>query len=634
MDSGFGTSSNAASPGETNRPSSVRKTLCACGSGLCRLSCCGLDPETQADSAGYGALGSLAEAARRAHSASRNREAERHALALLNLAPLHRDGLRILFEIRRDEKRLTAAETLIQRLASLNPPAAHLHVQHAQLLMNQGRHRDAEAPARAGLALAPRDATVHHLIGVIFTETGRVHAGEQHYRLALNFLGVQDSAVLGNLAWNLKLQGRLDESATLYGAVLKLKGAGSRAMAGAAQVHAALGNLEQAETLITEARASVPNDRMIGLLQSLLLLRQDRPQGVLKHLEATEHAIAPQPLAASEFAVKGQALERLGRCAEAFSAYSAGRSLQRDRLGHRFNLAPVEARAQALREAYMADSLAALPRPQPIAQPVPVFLLGVHRSGTSLLEQLLCQVPHVDPADDRAPLNDLVRLLPKLVAGLGGPELLYPAALGGILAGEAREVLPMLAQRYIALLRARGVITSATRFVTDRSPDLAWNLGLVNLLFPNAPIIHVLRHPLDIVLSGFAQDRLYEGNAGVTLESLAKLYDVQMSMIGHFRGQMTLRYLPVRYEDLVANPAATLQQVFDFIGVAADPAALLAGPSRTHPRAPNYQFFREPLHRRGLYRHCAFGPVLDEAMPILGPWIERLGYGNTLRQAT
>ncbi|HET9147308.1 MAG TPA: sulfotransferase, partial [Acetobacteraceae bacterium] len=397
------------------------------------------------------------------------------------------------------------------------------------------------------------------------------------------------------------------------------------------------GDPDRAETLIQEARATAPGaaapeDRMLGLLRNLLLLRRGDARGALERIEAVEREIAPQPLAASEAAAKGQALERLGRPGEAFAAYRAGREYQH-RLGRRFHPAPLEARATALREAFMAEKLAALPRPPPVPHPMPVFLLGVQRSGTSLLEQLLSQAPGIDPADGRAPLDDLTRLLPKLAAGLGGPDLPYPAALAGLAAGEARAVLPMLAERYLALLRERGVITGETRFVTDRSPGLPWTLGLAALLFPAAPVIHLLRHPLDVVLSGFAQDRLYEGGAGVTLESLARLYDIQMSMIGHFRGQMTLRYLPVRYEELVADPQATLRRVLDFIGIRADPAGLLAAPPRPVPRAPEHQALREPPHRRGLYRHRAFGPVLAEAMPPLEPWLERLGYRGAAREA-
>jgi Flp pilus assembly protein TadD len=607
------------------------KAPCPCGSGLRQARCCRFDAAAGPDPDHHGALDSLAETMRQARAAGRNREAERQALTLLDLAPLHRTGLRILFEIRRDEERLAAAGTLIKRLASLDPPDASLHLQHAQLLVKQGRHAEAEAPARAALLLAPRDAVAHHLAGIVFTEMGRLLPGEQHYRLALGLLEAPDVTVLGNLAWNLKLQGRLAEAAALYDTVLDRPPGTLRSLAGAAQLHAALGDFDRAAALLAAARGHAPDNRTIGLLDAILHLRRSDAAGSLALLEATAKAIAPQPLTAPEYMAKGQALERLGRDADAFTAYRAGRAAQS---AGNFHPAPLEARAQALRAVYMAERLAVLPRPKPMpGEPLPVFLLGPRRSGTSLLEQMLCLAPGVDPADERAPLNDLVTLLPKLVAGLNGIERPYPAALLECMAGEAREVPAWLAVRYYTSLRASGVITAETRLVTDRSPDLVWTLGLASLLFQEAPVIHLLRHPLDVVLSGFTEDRLFEASAGATLESLARLYDIQMSMISHFRGQMTLRYLPVRYEDLVADPAAELARIFRFIGIDADAAAVLATTPRPVPRAPSYQILREPPHRRGLYRHRKFGPIFGEIMPLLSPWIGRLGYDQAARQA-
>ncbi|MGC9269086.1 sulfotransferase [Acidiphilium sp.] len=604
-------------------------TLCACGSGLRARRCCGLDAGGLPDPTHHTALEPLVEQARTARAGNRNREAERHILQILDLAPHHREALRLLFELRRAEGRLAAAEALIARIASLPPDVAAAHVQHAQLLINQSRHAEAEAPARRALQLLPRDPTIHHILGIIFTETNRLIAGERHYRLALGFADQRDAALLGNLAWNLKQQGRLDEAATTYDATLALKRDNARGLAGYAQVEAGRLRLDQAEALLAEATAIAPNDRMIAVLTALTRLHRDDPDAAIAKIDATAAAIAPQSLVATEYAAKGAALERLGRFDEAWAAYQSGRAFQRDRANRSFDPAPIEARLAAIRATFTADRLAGLARPTPVASaPMPIFLLGTPRSGTALLEQMLMQCPGIDPADGRAPLPELARLLPGLVTGLGGPAEPFPAALLDTMAGDQRDVLPMLANRYIAMLRGGGVITAETRFVTDRNPDLPWLLGLAGALFPTAPIIHVLRHPLDVTLSGFAQDKLYEGNAGVTLASMAALYDAQMNAISQIRGQTTLRYLPVRYEDLVQAPLATIARVLDFIGIATDPATLLAAPPRAVPRTPAHRVVQQPIHQRSRYRHRAFGPVFAEAAPLLAPWIERLGYAE------
>ncbi len=609
-------------------------TLCACNSGLRRTRCCGLSSAGLPDPANHSLLDATVELAKTARTGGRNREAERYLLQVLDLAPLHREALRVLYELRRAENRLQAAEALIKRICSIDPPVAVILLQYAQLLIGLGRHADAEAPARAALKLAPREAASHHMIGMIFTETNRVLAGERHYRLALSFSEPNDAAIISNLAWNLKLQGRLDEAAALYQSAMAQRAENPRTLSGLAQVEAGRGNFDRAVALIGQAKEAAPSDRMIGLLDALARLQRNDPTGCIERIDATAAAIAPQSLVATELAAKGQALERLGDFEAAFSAYQQARSFQRERAGRRFDPAPLDQRLAALKQTFLSDRLGALPRaPIQPGAPMPIFLLGTARSGTSLLESMLAQIPGIDPADDRGPLPDLSRLLPKMIAGLGGPASEFPDALIDTIAGDARDVIPMLGARYLRSLQISGIANAETRFITDRSADLPWTLGLAAMLFPTAPVIQVLRHPLDVGLSCFAQDRLYPGNAGVTLESAAKFYDITMSAISHIRGQMTLRYLPVRYEDLITAPVATFARVLEFIGIQVDAAAALTAPARKVPRTPAYAVTREKLHRRSLNRHQNFGARLDPMRPILNPWIEALGYTPSTQQA-
>jgi hypothetical protein len=107
-----------------------------------------------------------------------------------------------------------------------------------------------------------------------------------------------------------------------------------------------------------------------------------------------------------------------------------------------------------------------------------------------------------------------------------------------------------------------------------------------------------------------------------------------MSMIRHYRGQLTLRYLPIRYEALLGDPGASLRQIIDFIGAEAElpgDAELRANRRNTASPVPGHAVVQEPIHGRGLNgarRAAAIAPdIFAEAMPILAPWIEELGYG-------
>ena len=153
------------------------------------------------------------------------------------------------------------------------------------------------------------------------------------------------------------------------------------------------------------------------------------------------------------------------------------------------------------------------------------------------------------------------------------------------------------------------------------------------MLFPEAPIIHLLRHPLDIAVTNFCRDAKLEADCAVSLASIGQHYDLTMSMIRHYRGQLTLRYLPVRYETLVAEPANALRQILDFIGADAaipDAATLRANRTAAASRVPGHAVAQRSIDTNGvnIFQNfeAAAPNLLTEIRPILAPWIDALGY--------
>jgi tetratricopeptide (TPR) repeat protein len=600
--------------------------LCSCGSGLRRLRCCDLDPAALPDAPGLDILNPMAVQATQLFNEKKHREAEALALKILDLAPNHRMALRVVFEIRKAENKAKAAEALARRLAGLpaeNPAqGTAAQLQLAQLLVGAGRHRDGEPAARAALKLSPRDATAHHVMGVILTETGRLRAGETHYRSALKCLEREDGMVLANLAWNLKLQGRLPEAASVYERALLIRPDNARG----------IGGFAQAAVMLDEALATWPNDRTLRLLRALTDLQANQPAAVLARLSDTPEALLP-----AELAARGQAFTRLGRPGDAIASHALAKRMQRERYGQSYQPGALTEQAAHYKTWFTADRLLNLPRASGPQTVQPVFLLGFPRSGSALLEQFLSLTPGFSPADGAAPVSNFVELIPRL-AGLHAniDATAYPEALGESLIGDDRDIPGELRRRYHETLQNAGIITPATRFVTDRSADNHWHLGLIKLLFPEAPVIHLVRHPYDVLLSNFAQDKKLEANCAVSLPALAAHYDLTMSLIRHYRGQLTLRYLPVRYEDLVAAPAATLSRVLGFVGADAallpDEAVLRENRHRQGPRSPGHAIMQEALHARGMYRHRAdlalIPNLFQDVRQILQPWIAELGYGD------
>lgn len=604
--------------------------LCPCGSGLRTLRCCGADPAAAPEPASQELLNAKAAEATTLFNEKKHAEAASLAIKILDLAPNNRAALRVLFEVRRAEGRNPATEKLARRLADIpaeNPAAgAAAQLQLAQLLVGQGRHLDAEPASRAAIKLNPRDATAHHVMGVVLTETGRLRGGEHHYRTALRLLERDDGMVLANLAWNMKLQGRLDEAADIYKTALTLRPDNSRGVGGQAQVEAGRARLDDAASLLENASVTWPGDRTIRLLRALVDLQAGNFEAVITRLDGPLETMLPPELAA-----RGQAAARLGRVTDAVAAFAVGRQMQRERYHQRYEPDASFKKADTYKGFFTADKIQSLPRAPFGASPQPVFLLGLPRSGTSLLEQLLAKVPGFSPADGYTPISSLTELAARLV-----PGQTYPQALEEMAIGDGATIPLQLHNHYLAELTAAGIVTKKTKFVTDRAADNHWHLGLIKLLFPDAPVIHVIRHPLDIMLSNLGQDKKLEANAQVSMPAMARHYEFSMSLIKHFRSNLTLRYLPVRYEDLVTDPTGTLKTVLAFIG--ADPALIPAdkilheNKFNPSPRVPAHAILQEPLHQRGRYRFREYEQLLpalfSEVRPILTPWIEELGYGE------
>ncbi len=562
-------------------------------------------------------------------------EAEALALKLLDLAPNHRAALRVLFELKKAGNQTALAEILARRLADLPAAtpsiAAAANLQLAQLVIGQGRHAEAEPAAAKAVVATPRDPTSHHVMGVVLTETGRVLAGERHYRKAAALLGRDDGTVLANTAWNLKLQGRLDEAAAIYERALALRPENSRGVGGYAQVAMARGDSGKAISLLDAGIARWPNDRALRLLRALADLILGDPAAVITRLGE-----APDNLLPAELAARGQASAALNRPAEAVGLYALAKRMQRERYGQTYDPDPLIQRAATYKAYFTADRLLGIPRAETVAGPQPIFLLGFPRSGTSLLEQLLARVPGFTAGDDFAPVERLIELVPRLAYRPDGKEPPYPEALDGIRLGEGMDMPALLRARHGAIQAEAGLIQNGTSFITDRSTSNPWNLGLIKLLYPDAPVIHLLRHPLDLMLSNLAQERKLEANCGVSMLALARHYDLTMSMIRHYRGQLTLRYLPVRYEQLVADPRATLVHVLNFCGAdtaqVPTEAVLRENLAPRQTRVPAHMVARAAIHANGSYRYRKYEAIMQnlfaDVRPVLNPWIEELGYGD------
>jgi Sulfotransferase family len=339
---------------------------------------------------------------------------------------------------------------------------------------------------------------------------------------------------------------------------------------------------------------------------------------VLERLETARAQLGP-----GEFLEKGRLLDRLGRYEEAFAAFDAGKKRLREISGQTYLDAHAQQLTARLKRFFIANRMRTLPRAHrrtDVAQPL--FVCGFPRSGTTLLEQTLSAHTRIAAGDELPFIPEITNIMPRI---LDSP-LSYPEALAELWMADHRDDLDILRDHYLRKVAQLGIVHQGAQWFTDKMPLNESSLGLIYLLFPESPILHVIRHPLDIVLSVYSNLLTHGFYCAYSLESIARHYVLVMDLVDSYRKELDLRYLRVRYEDIVDDQESSIRDVLNFVGEPFEAGCLAFHENRRYARTASYAQVTEKLYDRSRYRYKNYLPQLKPILPLLEPVIERLGY--------
>jgi len=189
--------------------------------------------------------------------------------------------------------------------------------------------------------------------------------------------------------------------------------------------------------------------------------------------------------------------------------------------------------------------------------------VGMPRSGTTLVEQIIASHPRAFGAGELGDIGQIAQAMPRLL-GLGGsyPGCLREASVAG---------MDAIAEKHLGRL---GEMAPGALRVADKMPGNFQHLGLINLLFPGARVIHCTRHPMDTCFSIYATRLSPQHPYANDLEDIAFYYGQYRRIMAHWRTVVDLPMLEVRYEDLVANQEARTRELIAFLGLEWDEACL------------------------------------------------------------
>jgi len=508
-----------------------------------------------------------------------------------------------------------------QRLAA-DPNNGQLTYALGELLRQRGDFGGAEPLARNAVRLMPESPDAHRLLGLIFSQTHRNPAGEHHLRQALAF-GPNTGMLLTSLALNLSSQGRYDEAAEHFNAASQLEPGNVRYLVAQANAAELDKQYDRADELLDRAAMIDPALLEIAMVRADVLSRRKQYAEALATLDAARAQAEAQPHQAPAFGLRqANLLDRLGRYDEAFAACTTAKQ-RFQQLGSRYQREEARKFFDRFRRFFIRQRMPLVPRATVRSgESQPLFIIGFPRSGTTLTEQIFASHPEVAAGGELFVIDRVCAASQNLLAG----PLNYPECLIEGWMGDRRWASSMLRDLYLQEAQVHGIPQSGPRFFTDKTPFNGPHLGLISLLFPESPIIHLQRHPLDSVLSSFFTQMSHGYGMACSLETIAEHYVMVADLIDHYREQLELNYLPVKYEEIVQDHEAASQRLLAFAGLKWDDRCLEFHKHTSGVRTASYAQVTEKLYSRSVERYRNYRKQLEPVIPILGPVIERMGY--------
>lgn len=462
-----------------------------------------------------------------------------------------------LGNVRLRQQRFDEAVNHYRQALALEPERAEIYNNLGNALRQQGHYAEAEAALRGAIRLDTAYAVAYANLGKVLTEGGGAHALDEaleNYRRALALSPDMDLAVTGE-AGVLEKQGKFEQAYARLAPYLEATDPSVAVMLVFASLCRPLGRCGEA----------------IGLLERVL-------GGEGPRLAVNDRI----PL---HFAL-GRLLDAAGEYDRAFAHYREGNDLTGRRFDLQVHTQAIDAIMTTFNEAFMARAPRAAHRSER-----PVFIVGMPRSGTSLVEQILSSHPAVFGAGE---LNEMHRIVADLDAWVP-----YPRCVESL----TTERCTQLAQRYLDYID--GLATPDALRVTDKMPSNFLNLGLITLLFPEARIIHCTRDPLDTCLSCYFQNFDKRLPYSYDLTQLGLYYAQYRRLMAHWYTVLDAPLMEVRYEDLVADLEGISRELVKFCGLPWDPRCLRFYETQRVISTASYDQVRQPLYSRsvGRWRH-------------------------------
>ncbi|GEM_PF-1050280 len=506
----------------------------------------------------------------------------------LKFAPNLPEAYNNIGHARHEQGRFKEAIPYFQKALNLRPDYAEAYLNMGNAFASLFDMDSAMPCFFKAIELKPDNVQAYNNLGNAFESQARLNEALSCFQKSLEFQpdNPETHYSMGNVLMD---DGRTDEAMLCYSKSLEIMPGFQKALAGQAKSLMQKGEFDEAYQFVMPLIDSGTKSIEVAVIYAMLAKRFKHHQEAVRLLEEllSQKSAGTAKTAQIHF-VLGDLYDKLGDYDKAFHHYRSANSLK----SWGFDVELHKKHIGNMIAAYSREQKARLPRADNSLQ-LPVFIVGMPRSGTTLAEQILASHPRVFGAGELQDIGRIARQLRLTPDTIPSPE--HPATL-------TREVLDRFAAYYADRL---GKFSDHALRVTDKMPQNFLLIGLIWQLFPKAAIIHCVRDPRDTALSIYFQNFLGSHAYSFDLKNIGEYYLQYERIMRHWKDDFGVPMLELHYEELVAEPERISREMVAHIGLEWDEQCLRFHESKRTVVTASFQQVREPVYRAsaGRWKH-------------------------------
>lgn len=485
----------------------------------------------------------------------------------------------------------------------LSPNTASAHLNIGIILTKQGQYAEAIQHLDKCLSIDPDNFYACLKLGETYRLSGNTASSIASYRRAIQLRPNNADAYL-SLGSAEEQSGEYESALQHYEKAATLYQNNSSAQIAAAAMHERIGNIKAAyHTIKPLLEQRICNTRL-GLVYSCVCEEYNERRHAIEYLEniLSSLAITPEKKAAINFAL-GELYENAQEYDTAFSHIQrANAALEVNYIpGHDINITNkiiVNTQKHILRPLTRYGSQSNRP----------IFIIGMPRSGTSLVERVLSSHSQVYGGGELLGIENTSKMI-QVITGSSDP---YPICLSEL----TKPDVHLLFNKY---LQSLPIPEPGKSRISDKMPHNFRHLGLINILFPNAAVIHVRRNPLDTCLSCYFNHLSKHHSYACNLEHLATHYEQYNRLMRHWKETLCIPMLDVKYEDLVTTPEDVCRNILEHCKLEWEDNCLNSSKTSQSVKTISYYQVRQDIYSRSINRwkhyETHIQPLLDKFPP-------------------